>query len=172
MRRISRQSRVIRDFKVVREIKETKGSGNYTISATAPFSVQTAGDRWYDLNTGYEYVYINTGSASEWVTHQLLGASRISRSSRNLRGSSSFTISTNSIVVVGSSITSNGNFKFYNNSLRVGNGNSMLGTNNIVTGNTNQIGNYSSYSSAIIGGSNNVVSGYCSIKICYYWWSK
>jgi hypothetical protein len=49
------------------------GSGNYVISATAP-SGPTSGDRWYDLTTGLEYVYINDGDSSQWIAPAQAGA--------------------------------------------------------------------------------------------------
>ena len=49
------------------------GSGNYVISATAP-SGPTSGDRWYDLTAGLEYVYINDGDSSQWISPSKAGA--------------------------------------------------------------------------------------------------
>jgi hypothetical protein len=49
------------------------GSGNYVISATAP-SGSISGDRWYDLTTGLEYVYINDGDSSQWIAPAQAGA--------------------------------------------------------------------------------------------------
>jgi hypothetical protein len=49
------------------------GSGNYAISATAP-SDPTSGDRWYDLTTGLEYVYINDEDSSQWISPAQAGA--------------------------------------------------------------------------------------------------
>ena len=46
---------------------QSTGSGNYVISATAP-SGPTSSDRWYDLTTGLEYVYINDGDSSQWIS--------------------------------------------------------------------------------------------------------
>jgi len=43
------------------------GSSIYTVSDTAPSGL-TSGDRWYDLTTGIEFVYINDGDSSQWVT--------------------------------------------------------------------------------------------------------
>ena len=48
------------------------GSGNYVISATAPLG-PTSGDRWYDLTSGLEYVYINDGDSDQWVTPFAVG---------------------------------------------------------------------------------------------------
>jgi collagen type II alpha len=39
----------------------------YTQEPPAPVS-PNEGDRWYDLSTGIEYVYINDGNTSQWVT--------------------------------------------------------------------------------------------------------
>ena len=39
----------------------------YTQEPPAPAS-PNPGDRWYDLSTGIEYVYINDGNTSQWVT--------------------------------------------------------------------------------------------------------
>ena len=49
------------------------GSGNYVISATAPIG-PTSGDRWYDLTYGLEYVYINDGDSSQWISPAQAGA--------------------------------------------------------------------------------------------------
>jgi len=49
------------------------GSGNYVISATAPTG-PTSGDRWYDLTAGLEYVYINDGDSSQWISPTKAGA--------------------------------------------------------------------------------------------------
>ncbi len=43
------------------------GAINFSVSATAP-SGPTSGDRWYDTTTGLEYVYINDGDSSQWVS--------------------------------------------------------------------------------------------------------
>jgi hypothetical protein len=51
----------------------TGGTGNYVISATAP-SGPNSGDRWYDLTTGLEYVYINDGDSSQWIAPSQAGA--------------------------------------------------------------------------------------------------
>ena len=48
------------------------GSGNYVVSATAPAG-PTGGDRWYDLTTGNEYVYINDGNSFQWVAPATVG---------------------------------------------------------------------------------------------------
>jgi hypothetical protein len=42
------------------------GASNFIASATAPSS-PSPGDRWYDLTTGSEYIYINDGDSSQWV---------------------------------------------------------------------------------------------------------
>ena len=43
------------------------GTGyNYTESSTPPASPQV-GDRWLDLDTGFQYTYITTASGSQWV---------------------------------------------------------------------------------------------------------
>lgn len=42
------------------------GGGSYTISSTAPSS-PASGDKWYDLDDGREYTYINDGDSSQWV---------------------------------------------------------------------------------------------------------
>jgi hypothetical protein len=39
----------------------------YYIQATPPTGV-TSGDRWYDLTTGLEYVWIDDGNSTQWVT--------------------------------------------------------------------------------------------------------
>ena len=48
------------------------GSGNYVISATAPY-IPTSGDRWYDLTSGLEYVWIDDGTSTQWVTPGAIG---------------------------------------------------------------------------------------------------
>ncbi len=48
------------------------GSINFIASATAPLS-PTSGDRWYDLTTGLEYVYINDGDSLQWVAPASIG---------------------------------------------------------------------------------------------------
>ena len=48
------------------------GSINFIASATAPLG-PTSGDRWYDLTTGLEYVYINDGDSQQWVAPASIG---------------------------------------------------------------------------------------------------
>jgi hypothetical protein len=42
------------------------GSSNYYVQDTAP-TASNNGDRWYDLTTGLEYVWINDGDSYQWV---------------------------------------------------------------------------------------------------------
>lgn len=45
------------------------GSGIYYVQGQPPAPTgSNSGDRWYDLTTGYEYVWINDGDSSQWVT--------------------------------------------------------------------------------------------------------
>lgn len=47
-------------------IAASSGGSSVTTSATAPAS-PTAGNQWYDTNTGIIYTYINDGTSSQWV---------------------------------------------------------------------------------------------------------
>lgn len=48
------------------ELSGGGGGGTYTSSSTPPSS-PSSGDRWFDLNSGIEYVYVNDGNSSAWV---------------------------------------------------------------------------------------------------------
>lgn len=42
------------------------GSGSYTVSSNPPTS-PVQGDRWYDIDLGIEFTYVNDGNSSQWV---------------------------------------------------------------------------------------------------------
>jgi hypothetical protein len=46
----------------------TSGVGEYYIQAPPPPTATTLGARWYDLTTGIEYVWIDDGNTTQWVT--------------------------------------------------------------------------------------------------------
>jgi hypothetical protein len=48
------------------EQKLASGSGDYTASSTPPTS-PTPGDRWFNIDDGVEYTYIQDGTSSQWV---------------------------------------------------------------------------------------------------------
>jgi hypothetical protein len=43
------------------------GTGNYYVQDSSPTASINSGDRWYDLTTGLEYVWINDGDSYQWV---------------------------------------------------------------------------------------------------------
>jgi hypothetical protein len=58
------------------------GSGIYYVQGQPPAPTgSNSGDRWYDLTTGYEYVWINDGDSSQWVTPVSSGLINNDRSS-------------------------------------------------------------------------------------------
>lgn len=42
------------------------GTGSYTASSNPPAS-PVEGDRWYDIDLGIEFTYVNDGNSSQWV---------------------------------------------------------------------------------------------------------
>jgi len=46
------------------------GSGSYTASSTAPTN-PAEGDRWYDIDLGIEFTYVNDGNSSQWVENSV-----------------------------------------------------------------------------------------------------
>ncbi len=46
------------------------GSGSYTASSNPPAS-PTEGDRWYDIDLGIEFTYVNDGNSSQWVENSV-----------------------------------------------------------------------------------------------------
>lgn len=46
------------------------GSGSYTASSSPPAS-PTEGDRWYDIDLGIEFTYVNDGNSSQWVENSV-----------------------------------------------------------------------------------------------------
>lgn len=48
------------------------GTGSYTASSSPPVS-PTEGDRWYDIDLGIEFTYVNDGNSSQWVETSAVG---------------------------------------------------------------------------------------------------
>lgn len=46
------------------------GSGSYTASPSPPAS-PAEGDRWYDIDLGIEFTYVNDGNSSQWVENSV-----------------------------------------------------------------------------------------------------
>jgi hypothetical protein len=46
------------------------GSGSYTASSSPPAS-PSEGDRWYDIDLGIEFTYVNDGNSSQWVENSV-----------------------------------------------------------------------------------------------------
>ena len=53
---------------------QTASAGNYYVQdETTPPTGANNGDRWYDLSSGLEYVWINDGDSSQWVSPAAIG---------------------------------------------------------------------------------------------------
>ena len=145
--------------------KGSTGSGAYFIQPGPPApTASNVGDRWYDLTTGQEFVWINDGDSSQWVVPN------ISTSGPQGPAGSGATLSSTQIGFGDSSnqITSSGNLTFDDT-----NKNLVLGTYRFTTGGNHYSGlafgkcnrMYASYQSSIIGGDNNILGEYYSSSI-------
>ena len=54
-------------FQGVQGYQGPTGTGNYYVQDSSPTASINSGDRWYDLTTGLEYVWINDGDSYQWV---------------------------------------------------------------------------------------------------------
>ena len=139
------------------------GSGAYFIQEGPPApTASNVGDRWYDLSTGQEFVWINDGDSSQWVVPNISSSS----GPQGPTGSgSSLTYKQIGFGDSSNNITSSGNLTFDDT-----NKNLILGTYPFTTlGNQNSglaFGTYNrmyaAYQSSVIGGNSNILGEYYS----------
>jgi hypothetical protein len=79
-------------------------SGNFTASSTAPIS-PISGDRWYDLTSGNEFIYLDDGNSSQWVAPVIVTAGTSGISGTNGTSGTSGQNSVSGIVNAGVDVT-------------------------------------------------------------------